>query len=270
MMHSTNPPADSARRLKAKLHYRTLVVLVAFVGLLLSACKTELHSDLDETDANEMISVLARYDIESSKSTGRSGTFTVTLDNSKVAPAVDVLRRHGLPRRRFHSMGEVFRKKGLISSPLEERARFVYALQENLQETLSQIDGVIVARVHVVLPENNPFADESDKASSASVFIKHAADHDLSDLRSEIKMIVGNSIQGLTYKDVTVTLVAAKRDGSRDRNMHALPADAPAVASRSMPVALSVFLILVGLWVARACLRTYLRRRITPAVGGAT
>lgn len=185
------------------------LVSVVVVSALLVGCNVVLYSNLDESDVNEIIAVLARHDIDSSKNHGRGDRLSVEVAKADVAAAVDVLRQSGLPRKRFDNIGELFSKQGLISSPLEERARFVYAMQETLQETLSQIDGVMVARVHIVLPENNPFGKDGDKVSSASVFIKHSPEFDLGSLRSEMKMVVGNGIQGLSYKDVTVTLVPA-------------------------------------------------------------
>ena len=46
----------------------------------------------------------------------------------------------------------------------------MHALAQDLSATISRIDGVVVARVHIVLPDNNPFA-EKVKPSSAAVFI---------------------------------------------------------------------------------------------------
>jgi len=48
----------------------------------------------------------------------------------------------------------------------------IYALSEELSRTVSEIDGVISARVHVVLPENDPLRRDL-VPSSASVFIRH-------------------------------------------------------------------------------------------------
>jgi type III secretory pathway lipoprotein EscJ len=96
----------------------------------------------------------------------------------------------------------------LISSPLEERIRFIYGLSQDVQETLSRIDGVITARVHIVLPENDPFAKEV-RPSSASVFIKYLPDSHLEDIKSEIKLIVEKSIEGLSYDKVSVVMLPA-------------------------------------------------------------
>ena len=60
-----------------------------------------------------------------------------------------------------------------MASPTEKRARYVYAISEGLAGTIAQIDGVLSARVHIVLPDND--ALRRDPApSSAAVFIRHA------------------------------------------------------------------------------------------------
>ena len=105
-------------------------------------------------------------------------------------------------------MGDIFAGEGLISSPLEERVRFVYALSQNVEEALSQIDGVITARVLVNLPNNEPFA-ETVIPSSASVLIKHHYDADINNLKSQIKMFVEQSIEGLDYDQVNLLLSAS-------------------------------------------------------------
>jgi len=114
----------------------------------------------------------------------------------------------GLPRERYAKMGEIFRKEGLISSPLEERARYIWALSQEISSTLSQIDGVIKARVHVVLPERSAGGDPS-LPSSAAVFIKHKTGVNLEDSVAQIKRLVANSIPGLSGEKVSVILIAS-------------------------------------------------------------
>jgi len=184
--------------------------VIALLVLLLAGCKTELYSGLDETEANNMVSVLINSGLDADKGRDKkSGKFTILVERSQISLAVDTLQQHGLPRERFSRVDDIFKKDGLISSPLEERVRYIYALSEQVEETLSQIDGVITARVHVVLPENNPFADKV-QPSSASVFIKYLPGSQLNQIKSEIKFIVEKSIEGLSYDKVSLVMLPAK------------------------------------------------------------
>ncbi|MDD5394814.1 MAG: type III secretion inner membrane ring lipoprotein SctJ [Thiothrix sp.] len=185
---------------------------VVCLGLLvlLSGCKTELYSKLEESDANSMLAILLNNKIEAEKTVDKkAGTYFLHVEESRIPQAVALLREHGFPKEKVVSMGDMFKKEGLISSPLEERARFIFALSQSVQETLSQIDGVLVARVHIVLPENNPIG-ETAQPSSASVFIKYNPAYRIEDMKSEIKMIVEKSIEGLSYDKVSVVLVPAQ------------------------------------------------------------
>lgn len=132
-----------------------------FLGLLLAvlmaACapKVELMAAIPESDANEVLGALQNAGITAEKVPGKEGMVGLQIAADQLGRAMELLREKGLPRERFAGMGQVFKKEGLISSPLEERARYLYALTQELSGTLNQIDGVIVARVHVVLPERS-------------------------------------------------------------------------------------------------------------------
>jgi len=180
-----------------------LILLVSV--LCLAGCKTTLYSDLSEKEINEMLATLLNKGIDAEKVPGNEGMWTLLVEESEIAASVEILQSVGFPKDRFASIGEIFEKEGLVSSPLEERIRFIYALSQELSETISLVDGVIAARVHIVIPENDPLSRDI-RLSSASVFIKHRIDADMESRVGQIKRLVINSIEGLSYDKVTVVL----------------------------------------------------------------
>ncbi|MEM9618006.1 MAG: type III secretion inner membrane ring lipoprotein SctJ [Pseudomonadota bacterium] len=175
------------------------------LGLTLVACKTELYSELPEEQANEMMALLMANGIDAEKGPAAKGLAPLSVPTSEMSSAIDLLRSNGYPRDSFDNLGTVFEQKGLVSSPLEERVRFVYGLSQTLSETLNQIDGVTAARVHIVLPDSDALTEKSGK-STASVFLKTRPDVDLSNKVPEIKQLVQASVEGLVYDSVVVTL----------------------------------------------------------------
>lgn len=181
-------------------------VRLCLVLLLLTGCKAQLYSALSERDAMEMVAILLHHDIPADRIVAKDGTSTVQVDQSRIADAVSLLNANRYPRTAYANMGDVFEQKGMVSSPTAERARFIYALSQELARTLSGIDGVVTARVHIVLPKNDPLEGDSQPAAAA-VFIRHDVDAPIAQLLPKIKMLVANSIEGLSYDKVSVILL---------------------------------------------------------------
>lgn len=181
-----------------------LCVLVAGCGN-----RVDLVGAVPEDQANDILATLLQAGIPANKVSGREGTVGVQVDSSQVGHALELLRANGLPRAAFDGLGQVFRKDGLISSPMEERARYIYALSQELSDTLSQIDGVLVARVHVVLPERGT-ASDSGVPSTAAVFIKHKVGYNLDLIQPQIRRLVTNSIPDLSADRVSIVFVPAQ------------------------------------------------------------
>ncbi|MCX4024656.1 type III secretion system inner membrane ring lipoprotein SctJ [Spartinivicinus marinus] len=179
---------------------------ILFLSVILTGCKIELYSGLAETEANDMLSILLAEGIAAEKQPGKEQTVAIKVPESQVAESISLLKAKGYPKEKFASIKEIFPQEGLISSPTEEKARLVYALSQGLAETLTQIDGVVTARVHVVLPKAKQRKTESVTPSSVAVFIKHHADVDLSSYIPQIKLLVNNSIEGLDYDKISVVL----------------------------------------------------------------
>ena len=165
---------------------------------VLSGCgeSVELHRKLSEQEANEVIAELADKHIRAQKQLEKDGV-VVRVRTADIAAAVHTLAAAGLPKTARSTLGDVFRKEGVISTPLEERARYIYALSQELEATLSNIDGVLVARVHVVLPERVA-PGEPVQPASASVFIKHDPRLEPDSLLPRIRRMVASSIPGMT------------------------------------------------------------------------
>jgi len=176
--------------------------------LSLVGCGVELYSNLSEQDANEMIVELARGNIRATKDSPEGKLWSVKVSEADMARALERLKAAALPHEKNATMADLFQKSHLVSTPYEERARYVYAVSEELSRTLSQIDGVVTARVHVVIPDNDPLATRV-VPSSASVFIKHRANVDVQHLTPSIKNLVVKSIQGLAFENVSVSFFPA-------------------------------------------------------------
>jgi type III secretion protein J len=185
--------------------FTLLIFLLGCVG-----CTDQiLYSNLTEREANEMIALLYKKGITANKSSASDQTYSVSIHRGQFSQAIEILRSQGYPRNQFQSLGDVFKKEGFVSSPLEERARLNYAQSQELARTIESIDGVVLARVHLALPEENNLTKNS-KPSSASVFLKHRRGMDLSDRESQIKALIVNSIEGLPYENVTVAMFSTE------------------------------------------------------------
>jgi type III secretion protein J len=179
--------------------------IAAFGLLALCGCQESLYSGLQEKEATSMMAFLMEQGVSCGKVKSKEG-WNLVVDKPDLPAAVRILEREGFPRHEYKNMGEVFGSKGLISSPQEDRIRYIFALSQEIAETISQIDGVLSSRVHLVLPENDPLSD-SLKLSSASVFVKYLPSSSVRQNVTQIKQLVLNGVEGLTMEKVSVVTV---------------------------------------------------------------
>lgn len=182
------------------------LIIVLLLALMLAACgKEELHGDLVENQANDMTSVLLNAGIDAEKKPGEKGKFAVYVNQSDFARAVEILRANGLPREEYASLCTVFQKGTYNSSKEEEHARFICALQQELTNTISQIDGVVEARVHLNIPMKDTLMQDTTPPS-ASVLVKYRPGFDLSSKTGQIKTLVQNGVAGLAPDNISVMM----------------------------------------------------------------
>ncbi|MBN9473233.1 MAG: EscJ/YscJ/HrcJ family type III secretion inner membrane ring protein [Bordetella sp. SCN 67-23] len=194
------------------------VACVSLLLTLLAACSkmVTLQAGLTDADANEIVLVLNRQGIQVDKQKNKEGV-TLLVQGSDLSRATETMNAAGLPRRSLSNLGEVFKKQGMISSPMEERVRYIHGLSAELESTMLQFDSVVVARVHVVLPERIA-PGEPIQPSSAAVFIKYRPPLDEDAVMPRVRRLVASSIPGLAGEDgrnkVTVVMMAGEPPAS--------------------------------------------------------
>ncbi|WP_230947605.1 type III secretion system inner membrane ring lipoprotein SctJ [Burkholderia territorii] len=182
------------------------ILSAAFVAIALTACgNAALFDQINESDANEMLSALGRAGIAAEKDQRSADGWRLLVASSDVSLALEILNSAGLPRERYKSIGELFPKEGLISTPAEEHMRSMYAISQELSRTISHIDGVITARVHVNIPTREPLL-RVQQTPTASVFVKYRAEINMQQNTLAIKDLVVGAVKDLDRANVTVAL----------------------------------------------------------------
>lgn len=183
------------------------------VALALSGCGKEmLLRDLTERDANEIVGVLYTSSVEAKKVADPKGkSYSVEVLSAEVPRAVAVLRALGLPKSPRTNLNEVFRSTGFAPTPFEERVRYLFGLAQEVERTISLMEGVLQTRVHVVTPDNtSKLADL--QMSKASVYVSYDDRYDIEVFVPRIRKLVSDSIEGLSPTRVEILAIPSRVD----------------------------------------------------------
>ncbi len=233
-----------------------LLILWALAGV---ACKTRVQHGLVEREANRMVAVLRQAGVEAQKikEKGRGAKFSVEVPRGQVTRAIKILLQHDLPRRKKPGFAEVFGKASLVPTATEQRARFLHALSGELARTLESADGVLEARVHLVLPQRHPLAlrDQSQAKPRAAVLLRVRSGK-APITAQEVRRLVAGSVQELDPAQVAVVVRQARpapAGGATQKLAHVGPvsvsADSKTLLQAILGIGLFVILALSGLLV---------------------
>jgi len=207
-----------------RLKRNTLIVAVVIFALTLVACSQVINQGLSEDQANEILVVLERNGIQASKAQQEGGetvAFTISVPKRDAARAMQILRENDLPQQQAKGFNEVFAKTSLIPTAMEEKAMYLQAVCGELAKTIEAINGVVDARVHVVLPETDVLKQELQGPTTpkAAVLIKYKArrNGEMPYKPEDIRQLIANSVEALKPSDVTV--VSSQVFGDQQPNL---------------------------------------------------
>ena len=160
-----------------------------------------LYGNLSDSDASSVVQALQTAAIEY-KLDSNSGAIMVPAE--RVHEARLQLAGQGLPQGKTASLDLMSKDPGFGVSQFMENARYQYALEGELARTISSLQAVEAARIHLALPQQSAFVRDR-RPASASVLLQLRAGHRLqSEQVSAIVHLVASSIPELDSDNVTV------------------------------------------------------------------
>lgn len=198
-----------------------IILVVAALLFLVSCSRIELYQNLSEEDANEMLVLLAENNIKAVKKKDiiqNEVTYSIVVPEDELVKARALLVRHNLPRKRELGLTGVYKEKGLIPTPDEQKARFLLALKGEIINSLHRIPQVVDADVVLNVPTKGEFADAETRhrqRPTASVVVKakplEGGESALSE--AKIQQFVSNAVEEMNPRDVTVIITYITSDG---------------------------------------------------------
>jgi flagellar M-ring protein FliF len=182
-----------------------LVCVGALVGVVRWSSRTEyqvLAADLTPKEAAELATTLQETGIDCRMN--ERGT-ALLVDVARMQDARLAAAEAGLPGASAGKGFDAFEKPRFGQTPEAQRVMYLNALQNELARTISDLQPVDYARVHLVLPERKLFPGER-KAPTASVLVVARRNHAISPSTAQaIANLVAGGVEGLTVENVNIT-----------------------------------------------------------------
>ncbi|WP_448590015.1 flagellar basal-body MS-ring/collar protein FliF [Thermodesulfobium sp.] len=176
-------------------------ILVIFLSLFLFRPQmAPLFTNLSPADGAAIVAKLKEQKIPFELKD--SGT-TILVPKDKVYELRLSMAAQGLPEGSGVGF-EIFDKNNLFTTDFTQRIDYIRALQGELARTISQINGVEGARVHIVLPKKEVFVSQ-DIPATASVMLSLKPGQSISEKETEaIAFLVSRAVEGLKPENVTI------------------------------------------------------------------
>ncbi len=214
---------------KSKISFLFAISIIIVLTLLfswwsLSPSYATLFNQLDEHDAHKVIEQLEQNNI----------TYQLHHDGSEILIDKNLITKTRLKLMSSNmqltgTVGfELFDKNDFGMTDFSQKINYQRALQGELERTISSLDEVIRARVHLVIPENRLFDTESNKPKAAVTL--HLRRNLTTKQVQSIQQLIAASIAHLSIKNVVIV----DQDGNTLSQANADRATSHFVAKRSL------------------------------------
>lgn len=180
--------------------------LTLLAGVTLIGCEARILGALDEGEANQAITRLQKRGVLARKEpdTSAEGRFRLSVGRQDADRAVAVLQAEGLPRQHSPGVLEALGEASILPSRSSEQAKWLAGTAGELERSLSDVEGIVSARVHLAVPAVDPLAPPEGPLPrpTASVLISYRGTPGLTD--GQVQRLVSGAVSGLAPEAVAV------------------------------------------------------------------
>lgn len=181
-----------------------------------------LFSGMQPKESSEVVAILQQSNIDY-KLDPTTGALLVPA--SEVQALRMKLAAEGLPRSSTQGMDMLDGDQGFGTSQFVERARYQRAMEEELSRSISQLNNVQSARVHLATPKQSVFVRDR-KAPTASVILNLYAGRNIEPGQvTAITHMVASSVPNMSNADVTVVDQRGRLLSKNDRDANVALSD---------------------------------------------
>ncbi len=197
----------------------TLMLLAVIAGMAWFFNRTEwrvLYSGLEPRDAGLVEQELGAAQIAYRTTSDESGIEVPAelLDKARMEVAAKGMPQTG--RLGF----ELFDKPNWVGSEFDEKVNYQRALEGELEHTIGSLSAVKSARVHLVLPAESLFSQET-KVAKASVVLKLRKPEMPEEQVESIRRLVAGAVENLSPENVTLVDADGRLDlQAKDQHAH--------------------------------------------------
>lgn len=199
-----------------KAAFRAVVIAVVAFGLV--ACEETVIHQLNEREANQVITHLAEVSIVSRKVRQADGSWAIHVDE---ADHIGALKALSAARMLRSVEPREERGSSLLVGREEQRFRHERALSAEIERTLSAVPLVLESRVHLNLPAVDPLFGQRIERTQGSASVLLLARGDGLDPNQIAAVVSGAS--GIPAEAVAVMIQRQEQIGSIDVEPVTLP-----------------------------------------------
>lgn len=180
-----------------------LAVITIIIGALMwtpSDRLTPAFTNLSDEDQIEILALMKRNNI----SDFRMDSGTLSVPANKTLDYRMLLAQEGLPNSGAGVGWEKFDEQSFAKTTFDQRITKLRALQGELARTISRLDPVDAARVHIVMPDDSVFAEDK-KPTTASISLRLERGKQMTQRQIQgVLHLVARAVEGLDPSQIAI------------------------------------------------------------------